>query len=1140
MQDILGASLRMWKKTKARRMRIIAIMLVLSLIVSLDVFWVLRQPGWTLAGNADCGITEHTHDSRCQAGGVHCTLTEHVHSVDCYSNESADTETQLDWQKIFADYPYTGDLQKDLVGIAKTQVGYTESKENFRIDGQGVRHGYTRYGAWYGAPYGDWSAMFVSYCLHFAGADPGEFPGNTGAASMAELWTKLGKFAPAGAYQPTPGDLVFFKDNTVGIVTEVQLATICVIRGDVDDGVRSAVMLPSDSSISGWGITKKSQITVEKPPDTGQEIDLLDISQGPAFFIFDKGEEKPRIVTYSFRARQTVIDLLAYLEANGGSYFFTLLDQNNQELPKDADGNYIAQANKNYKLTVTLNVPEGFVPGVYQYQIPNGLMVDGGEGDFVLKDGTNVGSWVVTDTGLITLEFNENINSRTDITISMTMGMNFPEQDEPLDFDGKITVTVEKPPPVSNPTFVNKWGNQGGVPGSNGADPNKIYWGVEIIGNKDSQIPGNILTDSIILGEWSESHRFTESDMADGLTIGVSENGNWHSWVVTADDPHLVWSETGWSYKMPTVATCQWCGALELGNEGWYYYINYTSTPDRTNTAGTFGYENQATIDGAYGYAWVNFTHGEVTGEIIKNGSFISDAAGGAFLWEFQATIPGRAEGQRAEYHWYIMDYMNLLNHDNIIVDRVENDAHLAMVFATYNGQTIPIPRIQDATDEDLFAWDNAWTATENGINYGREFNILCRCQCTPDTCHWGGGCGDYWYIQDDGTTASKDFCQCWTPTETITFTFVYRTEDLSVVERYGGLGYKLLNEARLYYKPDESPDGALVSTSTATVPIPGVFKKELTHDFNGYTAHYMITVNEAKLVLTNGAPLTIHDVMTSTLAFINGSLVITTEDVNGNTATLQQGTDFTVTYDGTGKEKDESGNPVHVLDIVILRPQPVMYILDYDTTLLLPEQVTSGIKYSNSATVTLWGKDVTDTSNEKVYADINIAANTYRLELFKTSALTGEPLGGATFGVYNQQGGLITTGTTDANGRLLFQTNTVEGIIFREHVLYYAQELVAPPGYQLDRTKHWFCFCNETGTECGVYKEILAGVDVVRIPYEQIGELPITNDLQSYDLPATGGPGIYPLILVSVILIVTPLVYMSVQRRKRERRGVG
>lgn len=713
MQDILAESLKRLKQTRVRRMRMIAILLVLSLVVSMDVFWVLRQPGMTLAGDADCRITEHTHDAVCQGGEMPCDLVEHIHTIGCYSDEAADVENQLDWQAMFADYPYTGKLQADLLGIAKTQVGYKESDTNFRVDDSGIRHGYTRYGAWQGAPYNDWSAMFISFCLHYAGADPAEYPGNTGANSMAQRWKAIGRYAAADTYTPSPGDLVFFAGNTVGIVSEVQSNTICVIRGDMDNAVRSEIIPLTDASIAGWGLTEKAfsdsgeEMLPEEsiPPPSEPEKDPLDISNGPVFIITVGSDMQQQMQRYSLRTTRSATDLLTYLEANGGSYFFTLLDHNNVELPKDANGNYIATAGIGYKISLTFTSPEGFKPGIYQHQIPNGLMVDGGEGSFLLKDGTNVGSWEVTDTGLITLDFNEHINSRTDITISTILGIHFPEQNDPIDFDGKITVTVQKPPPQTNPTYVNKWGNQGGTPGAEGIDPGSIYWGIEVIGNKDSQIPGNILTDRIILGEWSKTHRFTEADMAGGLTFGVADPyGGWHAWTVHTDDPRLIWTETGWSYKMPTTATCQWCGEIELGNEGWYYYINYTSTPDRIGTAGTFGYENDATIDGATGYSWVNFSHSDATGEIEKNGSFISDAGGGAFLWEFQVLIPGRADGQKADYHWYIMDNMSLLDHNGDFIRRAENDAHLAAVFLTYQGNTIQVPRIQDATDKDMFA----------------------------------------------------------------------------------------------------------------------------------------------------------------------------------------------------------------------------------------------------------------------------------------------------------------------------------------------------------------------------------------------------------------------------------------------------
>jgi len=171
VRDTLFESLRTLRWTRRRKSRISVTLLLLSLVVMLDVFWILRQPGLTQAGDAACGILEHTHDDACvtqlllcelsEEDHIHedacytwdilCDYEEHIHSISCYSDEAADVETPLDWQEMFEDYPYGGDLRQDLVAIAETQVGYSESTRNFEVDSDGERHGYTRYGAWYGA-----------------------------------------------------------------------------------------------------------------------------------------------------------------------------------------------------------------------------------------------------------------------------------------------------------------------------------------------------------------------------------------------------------------------------------------------------------------------------------------------------------------------------------------------------------------------------------------------------------------------------------------------------------------------------------------------------------------------------------------------------------------------------------------------------------------------------------------------------------------------------------------------------------------------------------------------------------------------------------------------------------------------------
>jgi hypothetical protein len=187
-----------------------------------------------------------------------------------------------------------------------------------------------------------------------------------------------------------------------------------------------------------------------------------------------------------------------------------------------------------------------------------------------------------------------------------------------------------------------------------------------------------------------------------------------------------------------------------------------------------------------------------------------------------------------------------------------------------------------------------------------------------------------------------------------------------------------------------------------------------------------------------------------------------------------------------------------------------------------------------------LWGTRITDNGVEKLYADINIAAKNYRIKLIKTSSLTGLPLEGAVFGFYNEHGGLITTGTTDENGGLVFQSNITNGIVLRDHVPYYVQELRAPPGYQLDSSKHWICFCDETDEWCEECARLEETVGTTRILHDQTGNIELKNEIMNYDLPATGGPGIYPLMLASVTFIAIPLVYKFTRRRKRERRGTG
>lgn len=96
------------------------------------------------------------------------------------------------WKRSVSGAHLTGDWRKDLVAVAKTQLGYTESERDFIIDEDGSVQGYTRYGHWYGSAYGEWCAMFVSFCLHYAGIPEASVPRESNCADWKSAFSSMG------------------------------------------------------------------------------------------------------------------------------------------------------------------------------------------------------------------------------------------------------------------------------------------------------------------------------------------------------------------------------------------------------------------------------------------------------------------------------------------------------------------------------------------------------------------------------------------------------------------------------------------------------------------------------------------------------------------------------------------------------------------------------------------------------------------------------------------------------------------------------------------------------------------------------------------------------------------------------------
>ncbi|MCD8380731.1 MAG: DUF11 domain-containing protein [Lachnospiraceae bacterium] len=217
--------------------------------------------------------TAHVHTEACYEKVLVCGLEEHTHSIECMSNDTADVETAADWEATLPS-DISDDWAEAVAAVAASQLGYTESTANFVLGDDGeTRRGYTRYGAWAGNEYGDWDAMFVSFCLHYAGISTEDFPESTGAYAWIVMLNEHGLYTNASEYTPVMGDLVFFdtdedgKADCVGIVTSVdeEAGQLIVIEGDyaadadAADAVCANQYALSDSRIVGFGLVSAAQ-----------------------------------------------------------------------------------------------------------------------------------------------------------------------------------------------------------------------------------------------------------------------------------------------------------------------------------------------------------------------------------------------------------------------------------------------------------------------------------------------------------------------------------------------------------------------------------------------------------------------------------------------------------------------------------------------------------------------------------------------------------------------------------------------------------------------------------------------------------------------------------------------------------------
>jgi len=213
-----------------------------------------------VAGEFVCGLNEtegHIHGDACYEALESCPLEEHIHEESCYSDLNADLETSDDWEMTLAGLQRSPRTVDNILAVARSQLGYTESTRNFQIDENGIRRGITRYGQWYGNPYGQWSAMFTSFCLTYAGVDT---PVSAGPETLRVEWDNAGLYGSAADTVPLMGYLLFLdKDlngaaDAVAIISELDPMYTAVIEGDWEDQVAEVRYDLEAPEILGYGL----------------------------------------------------------------------------------------------------------------------------------------------------------------------------------------------------------------------------------------------------------------------------------------------------------------------------------------------------------------------------------------------------------------------------------------------------------------------------------------------------------------------------------------------------------------------------------------------------------------------------------------------------------------------------------------------------------------------------------------------------------------------------------------------------------------------------------------------------------------------------------------------------------------------
>ena len=401
----------------------------------------------------------HYHTDDCYEEVLTCGLEEHHHTVNCLADPLADVEDESEWLAK-TNTSLSGLWTEDLLTVAQSQLGYEQSEKNFELDaddGVTVRH-YTRYGEWYGNPYGEWDVMFLSYCLNYAGIPQSAIPQRAGVLALRsdlratgylmdpqsipaaqqdaislcdeEMPDEAG-FADAAGFADgastfrsiRPGDIVFYNaavTETVAAENEPQIETLS-LESDADTGdpVLSSLNTPADPPRTEQRTTVSETLgivsDVDEAADTltvisgnvNGKVDSVqvDISQLTGLISLAAVQEEE-----SSRAEEAPVVLGTMTP--GGSITGITVTVNDETVIGNLE---LADGDK-LKLDYDYSIPANTITAdgdrTLTYQLPEGICLSTAIADRpITQDQKQVGTLNVSKDGHVTLTFNSDFQA---------------------------------------------------------------------------------------------------------------------------------------------------------------------------------------------------------------------------------------------------------------------------------------------------------------------------------------------------------------------------------------------------------------------------------------------------------------------------------------------------------------------------------------------------------------------------------------------------------------------------------------------------------------------------------------------------------------------------------------------------------